>query len=218
MIPLLLWFTICNFIIDFNSNFIPNLRFWSRSVTLCTKCRNFMDFHPKSAPTHTKSRKWTRLAAICLLEAFKTTRKNDEICENPWKSSKILDEYSTKIDEKSRFEHVQVTLCKKAWFSRPGRFWSRSGNALHKAPKFHGFSYENCSDAYKIQKMNAFRSALPPGSVQNDAQKWWNLWKSVKIDENPRCVPYKIDEKSGFEHAQVTLCKKAWFSRPERFW
>ena len=120
-----------------------------------------------------------------------STGSNDEICENPWKSSKILDEYPTKIDEKSRFEHVQVTLCKKAWFSRPERFWSRSGNALDQAPKFHGFSSENCSDPYRIQKMNVFRSDLPPGSVQNDARKRWNMWKSVKIVENPRWVPYK---------------------------
>ena len=73
-----------------------------------------MDFHPKIARIHTKSMKRTPFEAVCLLEAFKTMRKNVEICENPRKSSKILDEYPTKIDEKSRFEHVQVTLCKKA--------------------------------------------------------------------------------------------------------
>ena len=39
--------------------------------------------------------------------------------------------------------------------------------------------------------MNAIWSDLPPGSIQNDAQKCWNLWKSVKIVENPRWVPYK---------------------------
>ena len=113
-------------------------------VTLCTEHRNFMYFCSKIARMHTKYRKWTPFGAICFLKAFKTMRKNDEMCENPRKSPKILDGYPTKINEKSRFEHVQVTLCKKAWFSRPERFWSPSGNALHRAPKFRGFSFENC--------------------------------------------------------------------------
>ena len=166
---------------------------WKRSITI-----NFDDFYAKIARIHQNPRKWTHLEVICLLEAFKTTRENDEICENPWKSSKILDEYPTKIDEKCSFEHVQVTLCKKAWFSRPERFWPRSGNALQQAPKFHGFSSENCSDPYQIHKMNVFGCDLPPRSVQNDMQKWWNLWKSVKIVENPRWVPYKNQRKIVF--------------------
>ena len=76
------------------------------------------------------------------------------------------------------FDHVPVTLCTKC------------RNVMDLS--------ENCSDAYKLQKMNAFRSHLPPGSVQNDAQKRWNLWKSVKIVENPRWVPYKNLRKIKF--------------------
>ena len=92
--------------------------------------------------------KWTCFEAICFFEPFKMTRRNDEICENPRKSSKILDRYPTKIQKKSRLEHVQVTLSEKAWFSRPERFWSRQGNVLQPVPKFHGISSENCSDPY----------------------------------------------------------------------
>ena len=51
-------------------------------------------------------------------------RKNDEICENPRKSTKILDEYPTKINEKSRFEHVQVTLLKINLIFRSGTLHS----------------------------------------------------------------------------------------------
>ena len=98
--------------------------------------------------SHTKLKKWTCFEAICFFEPFKMTRRNDEICENPRKSSEILDRYPTKIQKKSRFEHVQVTLSEKAWFSRPDRFWSRQGNVLQPVPKFHGFSSENCSDPY----------------------------------------------------------------------
>ena len=76
--------------------------------------------------------------------------------------------------------------------------------------------------------MNVSGSDLPPGSVQNDAQKWWNLWKSLKIVENPRWVAYKnrwkitfwrrpgnvLQKKRDFYvriacgHVQVTLCSK----------
>ena len=75
-----------------------------------------MDFHSKITRIHTKSRKLTRFEPLCLVGAFKTMRKNDEICETPLKSTKILDAYVTnfKIDEKSRFEHAQITLCEKA--------------------------------------------------------------------------------------------------------
>ena len=72
---------------------------------------------------------------------------------------------------------------------------------------------------YQTQEMNVFWSDLLLWTVQNDAQKWWNMWKSAKIIGNPRSVPYKNPpKKSRFEHVQVTLSEKAWFSRPERFW
>ena len=65
---------------------------------------------------HTKLKKWTCFEAICFFEPFKMTRRNDEIYENQRKSSKILDRYPTKIQKKSRFEHVQVTLWKNRDF------------------------------------------------------------------------------------------------------
>ena len=47
-------------------------------------------------------------------------------------------------------------------------------------------------------KMNAFGSNSLPGSDQNRVQKLWNIWKSLKIVENPRSVPYKIRRKIVF--------------------
>ena len=123
-----------------------------------------------------KTRKWTALEAIRFLEAVRTVCKNCEICGNPSKSQKILDEYPTKIIEKSCFEHVSMALSKIMWFSRPERFWSRSGNTLPQVPKFCGFWSENCSDPTKSTKMNAFGSNSLPGSGQNRVQKRWNLW------------------------------------------
>ena len=103
-------------------------------------------------------RKWTHLIAIRFLVAIRTMRKNVEIRENLRKSSKILDEYPTKINEKSCFEHVQVTLCKITWFSRPERLWSRSSNTLPQSPKFNGFWPENCTNPSKSTKINGFDS------------------------------------------------------------
>ena len=143
-------------------------------------------------------REWTRLEANCILEAFKSMCKNMEKHWNPRKSSKIIDEYPTKIIEKSCFEHVSVALSKIMWFSRPERFWSRSGNTLPQAPKFCGFWSENCSDQSKSTKTDAFGTDSPPGSGQKRMQKLRNLWKSVKIFENPRCVPYKNQRKIVF--------------------
>ena len=136
----------------------------SLQVLLCTsygcqsrsksypKRRNFVDFDAKIARLHQNPRKWTHLIAIRFLLAIRTMRKNVEIRENLQKSSKILDDYPTKINEKSCFEHVQVTLCKITWFSRPERLWSRSGNTLPQSPKFCGFWPENCSDPSKIHE------------------------------------------------------------------
>ena len=95
--------------------------------------------------------KWTHLEAIHDLEAFKSMHKNSWKTRNLRKSTKILDEYPTKMHENSCFEHVQVTLCKKSWFSCPERFWPRSGNTLHQSPKFRGFWTENWSDPCKIR-------------------------------------------------------------------
>ena len=96
-------------------------------------------------------RKWAYPDAICLFEAFKTTQKNKAQSWNRRKSSKILDGEPSKVREKSRFEHGQVTLCKIPWFSCSERFWPRSGNTLHQSPKFRGFWTENWSDACKIR-------------------------------------------------------------------
>ena len=131
--------------------------------------------------------------------------QNVEIHENSWKPSKILDEYPTKIYEKSCFEHVKVTLRRKAWFSCPERFWPRSGNTLPQAPKFCGFWFENCSDPPKSTKMNVvWRNSLP-GSGQNRMQKRWNSWKFVKIVENHRWVQRKGSESCArsFEFAKI---------------
>ena len=51
-------------------------------------------------------------------------------------------------------------------------------------------------------------------------KKLRNLWKSVKIAENHRCIQYptKIIEKSCFEHVSVVLSTMMWFPRPDRFW
>ena len=51
---------------------------------------------------------------------------------------------------------------------------------------------------YQTQEMNVFWSDLLLWTVQNDAQKWWNIWKSAKIIENPRSVPYKNPKKITF--------------------
>ena len=96
--------------------------------------------------------KWTHLEAILDLEAFKSMHKNSWKTRNLRKSTKILDEYPTKMHENSRFEHIQVTLCKKSWFSCPERFWPRSGNTLHQASKFRGFLSENWSDPCKLSQ------------------------------------------------------------------
>ena len=61
--------------------------------------------------------KWTCFEAICFFEPFKMTRRNDEICENPRKSSEILDRYPTKIQKK-------IT------------FWARPGNTFRKSVIF----------------------------------------------------------------------------------
>ena len=50
----------------------------------------------------------------------------------------------------------------------------------------------------KTTKMNTFWTDSPPGSGQNRVQKLRNLWKSVKIAENHRWVPYKNHRKIVF--------------------
>ena len=141
--------------------------------------------------------------AIRFLEAIKIVCKNVEICEHMWKSLKILDQYLTKINEKSCFEHVKLTLCKIIWFSRTERFWPRSGNTLAQVPKFWRFSCENCSDPSK-------------SALWKQSKPYAKTLKFIKIVENHRST--KINENSWFEHVKLTFCKIIWFSRPERFW
>ena len=71
-----------------------------------------MDFDPKIARIDQNLRKRSHLEPIRLLEAVRTVCENCEIYENPLKSQKILDQYPTKIIEKSCFEHVSVLLSK----------------------------------------------------------------------------------------------------------
>ena len=91
-------------------------------------------------------------------------------------------------------EHVTVTLCAKR------------RNFMHfhtKIDQIHS----------KFIKMYAFRSHLPPWSVQNDAQKWWNTRKSMKIVENPRSVAYKNHQKITFgAHPRNALQKSENFT------
>ena len=158
--------------------------------------------------------KWTCFDAIRFLEAVETVCKNVEIYENLWKSLKILDQYFTKINENSWFEHVKVTLCKIMWFSRPERFWPRSGNTLAQVPKFWRFWCENCSDPPKSTKVNAFWRNSLAGSDQDRMQKRWNLWTYVKIIENPRLVPYKNQRKFVFWARQANTLQNHMIFTP----
>ena len=102
----------------------------------------------------------------------------------------------------SRGQMLKFTCSKIQFFHEINVFGSNSNSIPGSVQNQVGFAIDNCSDPYRIQKMHVFWSDLPPGSVQNDARKWWNMWKSVKIiekfDENLLWVPYKNRRKMQF--------------------
>ena len=57
------------------------------------------------------------------------------------------------------------------FFHEMNVFGSNSNSTPGSVQNQIGFAIDNCSDPYRIQKMNVFRSDLHPGSVQNDSQK-----------------------------------------------
>ena len=101
--------------------FAKNIEFHVRNafgyvqVTLCTKRRNFMDFDPKIYRIHAKCRKLNVFG--CNSRPGSVQKHVQKQLKNA-KYAKIHENprcvpYPTKMHENSRFEHVQVTFCKK---------------------------------------------------------------------------------------------------------
>ena len=57
------------------------------------------------------------------------------------------------------------------FFDEMNVFGSHSNSIPGSVQNQLGCAIDNCSDPYRIQKMNELRSDLPSGSVQNDARK-----------------------------------------------
>ena len=71
-------------------------------------------------------------------------------------------------------------------------------NRARPASTLQNYALNRAARTIQITKINAFGTNSPRGSGQSRVQKLRNLWKSVKIAENPRWVPYKNHRKIVF--------------------
>ena len=160
------------------------------------QCEIFEILSSKLIGSMWNPREWTRLEANCLLEAFKSTCENMQKRWNPRKSSKILDEYPTKISEKSCLEHVQVALCKNSAIFMSGALLTTF--RLHFAPSAEIswiLSSKLIGSMWNPREWTLFEANCLLEAFKNTCEnmkKRRNPRKSSKILDK---YPTKIDEK-----------------------
>ena len=110
------------------------------------------------------------------------------------------------MHENPRFEHVQVTLCKKSWFSCPERFWPRSGNTLHQSSKFRGFWTENKSDPCKIRFSTILSDFCIHGvSKATPGMTKMNAFLSIFAGRSTACVFYNCNTGLRIFHCHFVM-------------
>ena len=102
----------------------------------------------------------------------------------------------------SRMQMLKFTCSKIRFFHEINVFGSNSNSIPGSVQNQVGFAIDNCSDPYRIQKMHVFWSDLPPGSVQNDARKWWN----TNIEKNDT-APFYAPAPTPNAHSSVESTK-----------